>query len=283
MSGGSWMTTIDVSLALPGDPLIFSFAEEEPVASLYTGKPLRRLEFSLGARGTAAHEQLNAALTAAVNESVPVADRAGGKWEVTSYYSYPEGNLGMFTHEIKLTEREDLKVERVEFDGLSLTPERWELTPHGDTYMVQLLVSLDPAEHDQFEQAQERHRGAGGTGIYFPVRLAGIQDDPISMRFGQCLWQPLDAGRARHKIVLVPEQGDSQGPGFQQLMEPGMLRVTQRAAITKIRLDRLVQELERAGVLDSEAIARITQEITVIPFAAMREFEMADDVEDFFP
>ncbi len=274
-----------IELVLSGDPLLFGYLEAAPEVSRYTGKPLRQLRVSLGAHGDDAHERLNAALQPAEGGDAFISDVEGGHWQVTRHsYSYTDGRpVTTYKHEVELSEHEDLTLERVMLEGLEVTPDRWSLQSDGDQGKLTFLASLGPEDHKMLERMLEKHRTAEGPEVYFPVSWTGIRDTPVRMRFGECLWQSLAGGRARHLVVLVSEHGDTVGKlvGL-QLFQPELTRMMQHTVITRMKLDALITELHQAGVLPSEAVDRLNREVDVLPFDLMREFERANDVEEFF-
>jgi hypothetical protein len=273
-----------IELVLAGDPLLFGYLEAAPEVSRYTGQPLRQLRVSLGARGDDAHERLNAALQSAGGEDVLISDVEGGHWRVTRHsYSYIDGRpVTTYKHEVELGEHEDLTLERVVLQALEVTPDRWSLQSDGDQYTLTFLVSLGPEDHKVLERMLEKHSTAKGPEIYFPVSWTGIRDTPVRMRFGKCLWESLAGGGARHLVVLVSERGDTAGKlAGLQLFQPELTRMMQHTVITRMKLDALITELHQAGVLPSEAVDRLNREVDVLPFDLMREFDRANDVEEF--
>jgi hypothetical protein len=274
-----------IELALPGDPLLLGYWEAPPDVSRYTGKPLRQLRVSLGARGDDAHERLNSALQSAESGDALISDAEGDHWRATRHtYSYTDGRaVTTYKHEAELREHEDLTLEQVVLEALEVTPDRWSLQSNGDQDTLTFLASLGPEDHKMLERMLEKHRTAEGPEIYFPVNWTGIRDTPVRMRFGKCLWQPLAGGGARHLVVLVSEHGDTADrlAGL-QLFEPELTRMMQHTVITRMKLDALITELHEAGVLPSEAVDRLNREVDVLPFDLMRKFDRADDVEEFF-
>ena len=269
-----------VDLVFPGDPFVYPVIEQEPVRSNYTGKMLRRLHVGVRARDDELNDQLEAALTGTGTESAVVSDRSGGKWQVGDRsYSYQEGRTPG-VHTVDLAEQEELHLEQVEFEGLSLTPDRWSLAPRGEGSVLTFLTTMDADTHQRFERALEYRQSDADAEIYFPVKWAGISDDPVSMRFARCVWECLDGGGARHSVILVSEEGDD-ADGV-NLFEPEMTRLRQQSAMLRTRLDALIGELHRAGVLDDEGAARLGQEIIDVPFSSKREFDRVGDIEFFF-
>lgn len=277
------MPDASIGLVLPGDPFVFPEIEQEPVRSRYTGRMLRRVLVGVRARDDQAGQELVAALQGTGGGEVLIPDTAGGHWKVLSTIIGEPASI----HDVEIVEHEELDVERVEFEGLSLVPDRWSLGEHGEAYSLAFLATMDSGTHGQFEQVLERRQAGPEAERYFTANIVGITVEPVSVRFGQCLWQRLDGGGARHFIVLVSEQGDVTDPdpmskALTELLEPQRTRLMQQSVIVDMKLDALIEELRRAGVLGEEAVARITQRVDRLPFARMREFERVGDVEFLF-
>jgi mRNA-degrading endonuclease toxin of MazEF toxin-antitoxin module len=278
------MTDLTVSLALLGEPRNLTAEALEMSTSPVTGRALRRLRLELGARGTEQHERLLAELEAAANGNMLIAGTDDERWKVTSHsYSYRDDRITpTFEHTVDLEEDEQLALDRVEFRGLSLIPGRWsaEASLNGRV-SVNLLIDMDPEKSEQFEQALESYSKDSVGSAYFPVLLSGFSDDEISMRFGRCIWQSHEDGSTRHMIVLVSEQGDSDGPNF-LLGEPQTQRLKERSLTSEVGLRALIEELERSGVLSREAIRRIDEKTNKPDWAMIREFDRASSIEEFF-
>jgi hypothetical protein len=277
------MATSIVSLVLLGQLRDLQVVELDPVPAPLTRVPLRRISFTLRVRDDEEHERLEAELAETADGPAVIVGAEGVQWEVTSrMYSYRDGMPA--AHEMELTERQGLTFDRMEFGGLVLTPERWSLGSGGDPALT-FLASMSAEQHQQFEQELEKRWTAEGPDVYFPVSMIGLTDQPIRVRFGRCLWQGFEGGGARHRIVLVPEEGDAQGtgiPGLLQLVEPSRSRLIEQSVGAKLKIDAVIEELQRAGVLAGDAIERIQSAADSAPFAAVREYDRVPDVEDFF-
>jgi hypothetical protein len=279
------MTTTLTSFILLGEPSAHIQVEElEPSPSPYTGRDLRRVSFTVTVQGEEEHERLNAELTASRNGTTFIADTSENRWKVDhNNFSYQSGQSSTrFTHDVVLDEHEELALDRVKFEGIELAPDRWVLdSSPGDITMLRILADFNSEQHRLFEQILEQRRTASGQDHYFPVTWVGITETPMSMRFGQCLWQPLDNDAARHVIVLVSEQNDSNRKN-RGLLAPESARVKEQSVAAKTKLDALIDELHGTGVLSTDAVNRINSAAAAPPFSAWRVFEQTDDVEDYF-
>jgi hypothetical protein len=92
---------------------------------------------------------------------------------------------------------------------------------------------------------------------------------------------PTRTAPTRHMIVLVSEQGDSDGPNF-LLGEPQTQRLKERSLTSEVGLRALIEELERSGGLSREAIRRIEEKTNKPDWAMIREFDRASSIEEFF-
>jgi hypothetical protein len=277
------MTAAAFPFVLPVTPAVFACEDQEPETSGLTGKPLRRRYVAFTVAGEARNDAVTAALDAAAAGAELVSDTEGGRWKVGNRtFSYQAGQaVTMYNHRITFIEQEELVLTAVEIDGMTLTPDRWKIG-EGDN-VVTFLADLNAEESQRFNQILERYFFADGEQRYFPARLIGVSDSSGRWRFGECLWEWRDDGSSRHLVILVPEAYDAtiDGEGF-SLFQPERMRVMQQSMTTKMRLDALIKELGQAGVLGTEAIARINAELSVFPFAEAREFSRANKVDEFF-
>ena len=272
-------------LDIPGQPALLDQREGEPVSSRFTRKPLRRIRWTLEVYGDNAQEQLQAALDAASNGGEFIPDGQGSRWAVTSHSFSYQGSQAVtaYRHEVGLAEHEDLRLERVEFEGLDVIPDRWKLDCDDHRAWLAFLVNLDPAQHELLEHLLDQ-RSADDAEHYFPVQMVGITSSPSRMRFGRCLWKRLDERTVRHRIWLVGEGGDDEETGlFDSLNQPELARSIEQSLILKARMDALIGELQHAGALDAEAVERIRSISTIdgVSFADGRELDRAVNIDNF--
>ena len=194
-----------------------------------------------------------------------------------------------YTHSVNFAEHEELSLARVVFDGMDAIQEQWIFDSDDHRIMLRFLITLDANQQEKLERVMQQ-RGKNAADPFFPVRLAGVTSEQVRMRFGLCLWQRLDDGAVRNLIRLVGEGGDDAPSLFGDVIdslvgamfEPQLSRTIEQAAITKVRLDALMDELQRAGVLDTVPIDRVRgTSIDSLPFTAHRELDRARDVTKF--
>ncbi|GAB3003554.1 hypothetical protein LWP59_27675 [Amycolatopsis acidiphila] len=275
------MSNPDVTLVLLGEPCPhLGFEELEPSISPHTEKLLRRLAVTVVTQGDEQHEQLQEELASTGFDEAILSDTGGGKWKVArNNYSYRSSEkVSTYTHSIELEEREELVLEKVLFEGLTLVPERWQpIEMASGLYMMEILAQVDPETHKKLENVLQDRRFVGDREHrYFDVTLVGVKSAPAKMRFGRCLWEPGSEG-VRHCLVFVPYEDDESND--QPAYEPAMTRLQEQSVIASIKLDTLITELQKAGVIGDAAVDRINNIPDPLP---RREFERTRNIMEFF-
>jgi len=249
--------------------------------SPHTGRELRRVQVSLQVAAEKS-EIVNDELSAA-REPDHALSADGSRWTVhDSSYSYQDGspshNYRAELHEVE----EPAKAERVEMLGLSLVPSRYKEEADEDdgTLVISFLVAVKAGDDAVLESAIQHHRQSGA---YFDVVRVGVSEEPLQVRFGRCLWRREEDGRL-HLLRLV---GDSQvtdkdvGP-WARLHQPQLRRSQKKIAALEDTVSGLIEQLEKAGVLDSEAAAAISAGTADSWSRHVRDFDEAGDLESFF-
>jgi hypothetical protein len=251
----------------------------EPVQSTLTGKMLRHVEIIIVLNGDELNEKLNNELNAARGlKPAEIRDTDGGRWTVRSRrYSHTPG-IDRYVHRVELIEKDQVVLDRLEFQDLSIAPDRWFANADREPAVLSAMFDLESDEHTKLEQVFSAVRN--GELQYFPVRQIGIREEAVSMRFGRCYWEALDNGRVRHVVHLVAEDGDDQ-PGL-LFNEPERTRLIEASIANSRKIEALIQELKAAGFLDDAAVDRIAEFGRQVPHEAQREFDRASNVEDFF-
>lgn len=133
-------------------------------------------------------------------------------------------NTGGGPHHIAVTwtEREALRAERVEFEGLKLTPTRYHEDEKHGIVAVNLQATLSPEEVTRLRELQERARDPQQR--YWYVTRVGVSAQPRTMRFGRLLWNKRDDESLDYQIVLVDAARDEHAQDF-----TGLLRLRSRS------------------------------------------------------
>lgn len=234
-----------------GQPIRFPVGLVETHPSPFTGRDLRTLKTEVVVSPSDA-EVVKAFLAAA-----PATDADGARWT---------GNLDMESytndgpHHLTITwsESEEVRADAVEFEGLTLTPTRYEERTNEDgSIAIAFQATLTPEETAQLRSLVPPNRQSVR---YWPVVRRGVSDEPRSMRLGRVLWEHLDDGRLGHDITLVDEAFDSseERTAFLGLAgEPMVGNLVSKLSSLLGQFDTLVGELEASGNLAPDAVERI--------------------------
>jgi hypothetical protein len=218
--------------------------------SHHTGKPLRELQSELAVPAEEAD------VIRALLETPELLDATGDSWSgriVTESYRDVNG-----THALTLqwNERENLKADVVEFEGLELRPVRYEERTEEVGIALSFRSPLTDAETETLRLLQRRPLE---DGIYFSVVRRGVSDEPRQMRFGLVLWQPLEDGGTEQQITLVDQVVDESPLKFPRTLggEPALGRVLSAAENLAAERDALFDILKENGLLDEAGLERI--------------------------
>lgn len=250
-------------------PLRFAVGEVEAKLSPFTGRELRTLSTQVAVAPPTAD------LVKAFLATAPVTAADGSSWSgKIDMESYTDGGPHSLT--ITWKETEQLMADTVEFEGLTLTPTRYEERENEDgTICVTFQAILTQEETRTLRSlvstdASER---------YFMVLRRGVSDDPRSMRLGRVLWQQLDDGAVANDITLVDEAFDASGDNTMLVLggEPQMSNLVRQVSSLIVQFESMIAELESAGVVAPEAIERIRASAeTLAPSRRHIFFEVAD-------
>lgn len=264
----------DAELKLPMEEL-------EPELSPHTGRPLRRARVWLRVP-TEDSKTTTDALGRAREAEHALVSPDGSRWVVISgSHCYAQGDR-VHQHEAELREVEEIRAERLELLGLTLAPTRYKEEAEADGGLfISARVEPDPAVDAALELEIVRERN---DDLYFDVLRVGVSDTPVRVRFGRCLWQPTEHGRA-HLLRLVSEAGDSEERqhGYVPLLrEPEFSIAARKAAAAEEAIEALLDELKAAGTLSAEAIERIRTRVGPISDNEARDFDEARDLDSHF-
>jgi hypothetical protein len=246
-----------LTLHIAGAGRGMSAAELEPMRSPHTGLPIRRLRVRFRAPASDS-KAIADALGQARSLERPLSSADGSRWVVTSSsYSYADGDRAHW-HVAELREVEDLRAERLEMLGLTLVPTRYKEEAEEEQGII-VIAQVEP-DSEVDEALEGEIMSQRKENMYFDVLRVGVSDAPMRMRFGRCLWQRTEQGRA-HLLRLVSEAGDSEerrhGGVFALMHQPELSVTIRKAAVAHGTAEALIEELVGAGVLSSEAVERI--------------------------
>lgn len=258
-----------------GQPVRFPIADVETSLSPFTGHALRQAKSEVAVMP---HE---VKLVKRLLDSSPATDREGGVWTGRlQVESFQEGSPHNLT--ISWEETEDLHADRVEFEGLSLVPTRYEEHDNDDgsiTVSFQAMLTVEETERLRTLMPPRR-----SDVDYWPVVRRGVSDEPRRMRLGRVLWQQMSDGTVGHQISLVDEAYDqTEGPkpylamGGQPMVGNLVVSVSELLA----QFETLVVELRESGALSEAAAERIRSSAGSLGSARQHEFFRVSDLNDW--
>jgi hypothetical protein len=236
-----------------GQPIRFPVGVVEMNPSPFTGRDLRTLKTEVTV------SPADAEIVKALLASAPATDADGARWT---------GNLNMesYTNDgphqltITWTESEHVRADLVEFEGLALTPTRYEERTNNDgSIAIAFQATLTEEETKRLRSLIPPNRQSVR---YWPVVRRGVSDDPRSMRLGRVLWEQLDDGLFGHDITLVDEAFDTSDERNALLGlagEPMVGNLVRQLSSLLAQFETLLAELEASGHLTPEVIARIRE------------------------
>lgn len=180
----------------------------EPALSKRTGKELERLCFEYMIRGEEANavflNQLEQVKSKGV-DSIDGSDNPLKHFEITNnsyiYSGHTVTHDTIFTHIIELKE-EDLKVEALVLNGQEFALYSYREHYNDSALLIQAKVRLSDA---QLEKLKALLRGPK----YFSVIRKGSNDEPLTMRFGNCHWSQ-DQEFTKYELNLVEQSHDQE-------------------------------------------------------------------------
>lgn len=254
--------------------------------SRHSGRLVREIEVGFRCRDALA-EQVSDELNAARVETSALEGDDGTRWVVGSN-SRSSVDSGAWDFTATLREVEVVHAERLEFLGLALTPAHYdepEIT--GDESLV-IVAEVAPSAEDS--EALERHiveqglRSEGETTRYFGLRRIGVQDEPLQVRFGKCLWQKGENGARRHLLVFVAADSDDEQTrrGHVGFDEPRGSNAARIALQSHELAEAIIEEMALADLLTPEALERIRHRGTLARDKRFRDLSETSDLSRFY-
>jgi hypothetical protein len=230
-----------------------------PIQSRHvTGLGIARYQLEFTVHGRETSDELTAEISRARVATSPISESGTDrKFVVENHsYSYSGDDRSDVSHSMSLRELEFPRAEAVECLGYRLQPEEYrEDAEDGSPLVLGMVVTIAEGDVAGFEDAL--HAARSEESPYFPVIRVGVSETPISMRFGQCVWEEREGAR-RHMLYLVSEENDElKRRGLGNINEPRLSRIQDQTEKVTTRLEGLLEVLVSTGTLDAETVARI--------------------------
>lgn len=261
--------------------------EGEGKTSRHSGRLLRQVEISFRV-GDAVTEQVTDELNAAREESAALEGDDGTRW-VVGLHSHSNVNGGTWRITATLREVEEVRAERLEFLGLVLSPSHYDEREASGNDVLMIVAEVAPSLEDS--EALERHiteqrlRNDGETAHYFGLRRVGVQDEPLQVRFGRCLWQKSEGGARRHLLVFVAADGDDDVQARRKFVgfdEPRSSNAARLALQGREVTEAIIEEIALAELLTPEALDRIRRRGETAWDRRFRDLNETSDLSLFY-
>jgi hypothetical protein len=211
-------------------------------------------------------------------QSAAVRTADGRRFAVRSSSLMHIGQSPLTTVTMELEEVEDVIATAVVIgDSLRLVPERYREEYRNGAVILEMTVATAGEATIAFEEA---HDGRV-EGVYFPVIREGVQDEPLLMRFGHCVWQEREDGSRLHLIILVQDTYDANNNlklrGFN---EPDLSRAKDAIVALQTIVDTLLRTIVDAGLMTSDQASALRRDSKNVSLQQLRQFDRADNIED---
>ncbi|HOT07199.1 MAG: hypothetical protein A4E45_00484 [Methanosaeta sp. PtaB.Bin039] len=266
-------------LRLQGKEVLAIPEAESTFRSRHTGSDLRRIRVSITARSTQEHKSLLLELKRGEADSISSYDENGefsGWWLVhdSSFAYVRDGDFPHYHHRVYLDEVEELELERLDIEDLSLHPYFYEEEFDCDDLSIKARVLISPSE-------DARLRSLIRSGDFFSVVRHGIDEQPREMRFGKTiLWSRHNDG-FKYEIIMVDRSYDERDRPLARIFQPQTSRMQFMLAANMELLDGLIQALLEKGTLSPEEASSIRKRAEESSWDRMREFFEVKDVDEF--
>lgn len=265
-----------MDLIVAGERIPVAVTERVETESPYTGRQLDTLEVEFRLLSVDARERFAEMLR---DRDATVESESGKRYEA-SLRSQSYQDASPITHfTVELKEVEEIRATRVVIDGsLALVPDRYDERYDDGAIAIRLTTTTTEALTDQLEAA------ITGGEQYFPVVREGVQEEPLEVRFGRCLWEDQPDGSRKHFIVLVERSWDEERdrPPFKGPHEPEIRRLEEAVASLQSLVRDLADQLVAAGTLSAVDVDAISERTKAVAPPQLRQFDRAKDIDDFF-
>jgi hypothetical protein len=240
------------------------------MVSRHSGKELNVLEVRF--RTDQSHKKaLEEAISSGFGNLVN-ADRSEGK-TVTLFQKQQSYTVGEAVEILTwvLTEKEELKLDALQIEELTVQPYRYEESFDGDALILTARVQIDASTLEALRALPK----------YFPVVRKGISDGPRSMRFGQVVWSSDDENQFKIHATVVEQVYDTtrSSNGF---LEPRFGNVMDSLVSTNARFKALMDVLEAKAVITADEKEKIIDVPTDEVRRRILQFDRVLDVDGWF-
>jgi hypothetical protein len=272
-----WHMTIELVV---DETTMSAFIRSQDVRiSPHTGRSLAVLEVQSRFLGVAAdREELSRSLR---ERTAKVRSADGRRFTVGSSSVMYTDESPVTTLTINLEEVEDLLATAVRIgDQVTLTPKRYREECREGAVCIEMIARTSGDATAALEAAIEQR----GDARYLPVVREGVQAEPLTMRFGKCVWQQEDDGSRLNFLVLVEQSydDDEERSKFVGINEPELTRALEAIASLQVTVDALLQTTVDAGLMPVADADALGAQARSVSRPRLRQFDRTDRIEDFW-
>lgn len=262
-----------ITLDLDGKEQQFEIDEESSFISQHTGRELQRLVVTVRVieKGK---DWLEDFLQKSDKEGIRSTDGEGNlvkRWSgrIKQYiFSNRESSAEC---KVELNEKEIFTIDVLEIGTLSLKPYFYSETFEKGLLFIRAKVVLSESEFNSLESFREK--------VYFPVVRRGINEIPVEMRFGRCMWSRHENGN-KYFFYMV-DKGYDTSDKRGGMLEPQMSNIQVILSKNVGIVDGLLKMLKEKNVLSDEEIQEIKSKALDEMDRHLDEFDRVKDVDDW--
>ncbi len=253
--------------------------EESTFRSKHTGSELKRVKICLIAQTLQAHRLLLLKIKRAEHEGIGSTDEEGnitGRWKIvhSSFCSLGDEHNPEYYHELQLDEAEELKLELLSLNGITLYPYYYEEEFDCDDLSIKSRVMVSP-EQDAHLRMLMKENG------YFQVVRIGINEVPREMRFSNTILWSRHGNKFKYEIILVDRSYDERDRPLARLFQPQMSRMQSAVASQAEMVEAMLETLVTRKYLTEGDVAEMRKKAAERLWDRKREFFEVKDIDEF--
>jgi hypothetical protein len=244
-----------------GEKYIKGIAKQiEIFNSQHTGKPLEKLSFQFIAKGKNQQDLFREIFDLAKEINFSLRDDSGEVIKEYTVGNHQESftvtnnpNNTVYTETFELIEKEVINVTSLVIDDVEFIPYKYTEEFDNDALIITAKLQLDQEQEKRLLELVKRDRK------YFKVIRKGLNDEPLSMRFGwfdRFRWSLLE-GYIKQQLVLVEEKYDSAPQKSSGFMEPEFTNILEQLAFSRSLINELADILIVKQLLSQEEFSQL--------------------------
>jgi hypothetical protein len=262
-----------------GKELVVDMEDVSTFCSKHTGARLRRIKIGLTAQTLQAHRLLLLKIQRAEREGISSTDEKGnitGRWRVadSSFCCLGAESNPEYYHEIQIDEQEELKLENLSINSLTLSPYFYEEEFDCDDLSIRSRVMVTPEQDARLRMLMKE-------GGFFQIVRHGINDEPREMRFSNTILWSRHGNRFKYEVILVDKSYDERDRPLAMLFQPQMSRMQSAVAAQVEMVEAILETMVTRKYLTEGDVAEIRKKAAERVWDRKREFFEVGDIDEF--